>query len=225
MDHPLPTLHHAPWRLSGTVLVPLLNDPTSVLALGDAVNHAPYKAPPRAPVLALKPRNTLAGDGARVVLPAGVSAWTAQASVALVVARTATRLHKNSARAFVAGWTLALDFSVPHASHYRPAAAHKARDGSCVLGPRVVDAAAVPHPQALTWQLSVDGLVVQHVRADAMQRSAEQLLIDITEFMTLHAGDVVLLGAAHGAPQVHAGQRVEVRCEPVGTLGTQVVSS
>ena len=63
-------LDFAPWRLSGVVYGTLLNDPAALAALGEAVNAPPYKAPPRAPVLYLKPRNTLAADGAAVAVPA-----------------------------------------------------------------------------------------------------------------------------------------------------------
>ena len=54
----------APHRLSGVVYGCLLNHRPALAALGDAVNAAPYKAGPKAPVLYVKPRNTLAGDGA-----------------------------------------------------------------------------------------------------------------------------------------------------------------
>ena len=64
----------APWRLSGQVIGVLLNHRPALAALGDAVHAPPYKAPPRAPVLYLKPRNTQVADGARVAVPVGVPA-------------------------------------------------------------------------------------------------------------------------------------------------------
>jgi len=51
-------------RLSGVVVGALLNDPAELRALGDAVHQPPHKAPPVAPVLEVKPRHTLAADGA-----------------------------------------------------------------------------------------------------------------------------------------------------------------
>lgn len=44
----------------GAVYGTLLNDRGALDALGEAMHDAPYKAPPKAPVLYLKPRNTLA---------------------------------------------------------------------------------------------------------------------------------------------------------------------
>ena len=62
----------APYRLSGTVYGVLLNHAPALAALGDAVNAAPYKARPLAPVLYLKPRNTLGAAGSACALPAGI---------------------------------------------------------------------------------------------------------------------------------------------------------
>ena len=47
-----------PYRLSGVVYGALLNHAPQLAALGDAMTQPPYKAAPRAPVLAVKPRNT-----------------------------------------------------------------------------------------------------------------------------------------------------------------------
>ena len=56
----------------GTVYGTLLNHVDALAALGDQVNAAPYQAPPRAPILYIKPRNTLAAHGAPVVVPADI---------------------------------------------------------------------------------------------------------------------------------------------------------
>ncbi|HEY6354991.1 MAG TPA: 2-hydroxyhepta-2,4-diene-1,7-dioate isomerase, partial [Burkholderiaceae bacterium] len=59
----------APYRLSGTVYGVLLNHAPALAALGVQVNEPPYKAPPKAPVLYVKPRNTLAGAGSACEVP------------------------------------------------------------------------------------------------------------------------------------------------------------
>ena len=72
---PLPTVDFdgPPWRLSGVVYGALLNHRPQLAALGDAVHQPPHKAPPQAPVLEVKPRHMLAGDGAVVRVPAGMA--------------------------------------------------------------------------------------------------------------------------------------------------------
>jgi 5-oxopent-3-ene-1,2,5-tricarboxylate decarboxylase / 2-hydroxyhepta-2,4-diene-1,7-dioate isomerase len=217
------TFGFAPYRLSGTVYGVLLNHAPALAALGDAVNAAPYKAPPKAPVLYVKPRNTLAGAGSACALPAGVDALRIGANLGIVIGRTACRLAIHEAQAFVAGYVIVNDLSVPHASFYRPSVRFNALDGSCVVGTPVAHAAA-GNPDALAMRVFVDGELVQ--RADTAQRirPVARLLADITDFMSLSAGDIVLLGTSHGAPTGRAGQRIGIEIDGLGrlehTLGT-----
>ncbi len=212
-----------PWRLSGVVYGTALNDPAALAALGDAVHRAPYKAPPVAPVLYIKPRNTLAANGAQVVVPADAGCFEIGAALAVVIGRTACRVAEADALAHVAGYTLVADLSVPHTSFYRPSVRHKARDGSCLIGPQVVARAALPRSGDLALKVSIDGAVVHIARTSGMQRPMARLLADVTEFMTLHPGDVLMLGVAAGAPHARAGQRFAVECAGIGKLeGTLV---
>jgi 5-oxopent-3-ene-1,2,5-tricarboxylate decarboxylase/2-hydroxyhepta-2,4-diene-1,7-dioate isomerase len=61
----------SPYQLSGTVYGALLNHRSALQMLGDAVNQPPYGAAPGAPVLYIKPRNTLARTGEVVRIPTG----------------------------------------------------------------------------------------------------------------------------------------------------------
>ncbi|MDE2160431.1 MAG: fumarylacetoacetate hydrolase family protein [Burkholderiales bacterium] len=85
---PDPRFEAWPHRLSGTVIAALLNHRPQLAALGDAVHAAPYQAPPRAPVLALRPRHMLAGEGATIEVPAAVEVG---ASLGIVIGRSACR--------------------------------------------------------------------------------------------------------------------------------------
>ena len=79
----------APWCLSGVVYGVLMNDAAALAALGDSVHHAPYKAPPKAPVLYVKPRNTLASAGTHVRVPADAGKFEIGASLGLAAAPAA----------------------------------------------------------------------------------------------------------------------------------------
>ena len=218
-----PLLAFAPWRLSGTVVGPLLNDPTALEALGDAVHAPPYKAPPRAPVLYVKPRNTLAGSGATIDVPADAPGLELGATVGLVVGRTACRVAPGDALRHIAGFVLVVDASVPHASFYRPSVRFKARDWSCVIGAAVAADGSSFAPDAARLRVSIDGKVVQDVTLAGMRRPAAKLIEDVSEFMTLHPGDVLLLGVRHGAPVARAGQRFAVESEGLGRVEGHVV--
>ena len=214
----------APWRLSGVVYGTLMNDGAALAALGDAVHQPPYKAPPRAPVLYIKPRNTLAGSGDEIGVPADAAEFEIGASLALVIGRTACRVSEADAIAHLAGYTLVADLSVPHAAFYRPSIRFKARDGSCLVGPRVLPCAALADPDALALRVSIDGTVVHTASTAGRLRPVAQLLAAVTDFMTLRHGDVLLLGVAAGAPRARAGQRFAVEAAGIGRLEGRLVA-
>lgn len=212
---PIPDIpfERAPWRLSGAVYGVLMNDPAALAALGGAVSLPPYKAPPQAPVLYVKPRNTLGGPGATVAVPADVTAFELGAAIGLVIGRTACAVAEARALSHLAGCTLVADLSVPHDSFYRPSVRFKARDGSCLVGPRV----APVDPDTLALRVSIDGAVVREDRP-RWQRPAARLIADVSEFMTLRPGDILLLGIAAGAPTVRAGQGFAIEAGALGVL-------
>ena len=206
-----------PWRLSGLVLGCLMNDPEALAALGDAVHAAPYKAPPSAPVLYIKPRNTLAAADAAMRLHADVHALEVGATVALVMARSACRVSESQALDHVAGFALLVDISVPHTSFYRPSVRFKALDGSCRIGRVVARNASVAAP-VFEIEVEIDGQHVQRSSTAGFTRQAARLIADVSAFMTLRAGDILMLGVAADAPQARAGQRVRVEAAGLGVI-------
>jgi len=219
-----PCFDTPPYRLSGTVVGALLNDPAQIAALGDVVYRPPHKAPPVAPVLAVRPRHMQAADGDDVTVPAGCEALAVSASLGIVIGRTAKRVANAHALSYVAGYLVAAEIAVPLASHYRPGARSIARDGYCPIGANVVPALAVPEPDALEAQVAVDGVLRQRAGTGGRVRGVARLLADVTDFMTLQPGDVLLLGAAHGAPLVRAGQSVTVTIVGIGALHHRLVA-
>jgi 5-oxopent-3-ene-1,2,5-tricarboxylate decarboxylase/2-hydroxyhepta-2,4-diene-1,7-dioate isomerase len=217
-------LDFAPYRLSGVVVGALLNHAPQLVALGDAVHGPPYKAAPVAPVLAIKPRNTLAGDGDAIVVPDGVAALELGASLGIVIGRTACRVPRASALEFIAGYTIVNDVSIPVPSHYRPSVRFKARDGFCPIGPQAVPAARIDNPDALAVRVLVDDELVHRTTTGDRIRGVAQLIADVTEFMTLQPGDLLMPGAAAGAPRARAGQRVAIEIHALGTLRNQLVA-
>jgi 5-oxopent-3-ene-1,2,5-tricarboxylate decarboxylase/2-hydroxyhepta-2,4-diene-1,7-dioate isomerase len=189
----------------GAVYGTLLNDRAALDALGDAMHAAPYKAPPNAPILYLKPRNTFAGHRAKVVVPDDALGVEVGASLGIVIGRTATRVEANRAADYIAGYTLIADLSVPHASVYRPSVRFRARDGFCVIGPAVVAARHVETPDDLGIAVSLNGGEPFTASTSSSVRTVAQLLADVTDFMTLSAGDVLTLGVRHGSPVAHIG--------------------
>jgi len=214
-----------PWRLSGVVYGTLLNHAPALAALGDAVNAAPYKAPPRAPVLFVKPSNTLVAAGQAVAAPGDGDAWQVGVSLGIVIGRTACRVTEAVANNVIAGYTMVVDFSVPHESFYRPSVRFKARDASCYIGPRVVAAGDVASPDNLAITVSINGQIAQQTSTANMQRPVARLLADVTDFMTLAPGDVLMHGVPLGAPLARAGHRLSAEIAGIGRYETAIAAS
>ena len=219
----------APFRLSGTVYGTLLNHRSALAAVAQEMVRPPYNAPPRAPVLYVKPRNTLARCGDPVEVPAAASgpaqakwkwarAWESSSDAPPATCPEAAALD------YVAGYLIVSDVSIPHPNYYRPSIRYKARDGFCPLGPRVAARAEIADPNALTIRTYIDGALMQTMSTADSIRSVARLLSDVSEFMTLAPGDVLAAGAAAPAPRARAGQSRPIEAGALGTLTNPFVA-
>ncbi len=211
--------------ITGTVYGTLLNFKGALAALGDSVNAAPYQAPPAGPILYIKPANTLAAHGSDVALPPGQDTLEIGAALGIVIGRRATRIDAARAADYIAGYTVVSDVSVPHASYYRPAVRHKCRDGYCPIGPWVTAREQAGNPDTLMMVVRINGEERQRNHTGNLLRPVAQLLADVTAFMSLEAGDVLLAGVPEGAPLARAGDTVEIEIEGVGCLRHRVVAA
>jgi len=200
-------------QVSATVYGVILNDAASVQKIG-SLAEAPYKGAPKAPALYIKPANTRAACGAAVNLPGDAKTVEVAATIGLVMGRAAGRLTVENALDAVAGIVLAADLSLPHASYYRPAIREKCFDGSLPLSSvkPLVDLGQ------LVLNTEIDGKLVESRSLAGLIRQPAQLLADVTEFMSLRQGDVLLVGVSYQAPQAAAGSQVKISAEGVGSL-------
>ena len=200
-------------QVSGTVYGVILNDAASVQKIG-SLAEAPYKGAPKAPALYIKPANTRAACGAAVNLPGDAKTVEVAATIGLVMGRAAGRLTAENALDAVAGIVLAADLSLPHASYYRPAIREKCFDGSLPLSSvkPLVDLGQ------LVLNTEIDGKVVESRSLAGLIRQPAQLLADVTEFMSLRQGDVLLVGVSYQAPQAVAGSKITLSADGVGSL-------
>ena len=214
----------APFRLSGVVYGALLNHVPAIAAMDEAAHQPPYNAPAVAPVLYVKPRNTLAGHGDAIVVPQDAPELEIGACLGIVIGRTACRVREDQALDHVAGYTVVGDISVPHAVFYRPSIRFKARDGFCPIGPSVVPRHQIADPDALAVRVHVDSALVHRTTTGERRRPVARLLAEVSAFMTLSPGDLLLLGASTGAPRVRAGQRVRIEIDGLGSLDNHFIA-
>lgn len=202
------------WIPEGTVYGTLLNFRAEVEALAPQMNQPPYKAPPNAPVLYVKTANAWSAHGATIAVPARVPEVETGATIAMVMGAAGT----------VAGYVLMNDLSVPHASFFRPPVKFKCLDGFLGIGERLVPASEAGDPSGFMLEVRINGELKQAVHFNHLVRDADRLLADVGEFMTLHPGDVLMLGCDAGRPLGKVGDRIDITAPGLGTLSNTLVA-
>jgi 5-oxopent-3-ene-1,2,5-tricarboxylate decarboxylase / 2-hydroxyhepta-2,4-diene-1,7-dioate isomerase len=197
-----------------TVYGTLLNFRSELETLGAQVNEPPYGAPPKAPVLYIKPANTWSRNGAAIALPARVAQVEVGATIAMLM----------KAPGEVAGYVLMNDLSIPHTSYFRPPVKFKCLDGFLGVGDTLLPAAADVDPSRFRLEVRINGELKQSMNFSQLVRPAAQLLADVGEFMTLAAGDVLMLGVDAGRPLARVGDRIEISADGLGSLSNTLVA-
>jgi 5-oxopent-3-ene-1,2,5-tricarboxylate decarboxylase/2-hydroxyhepta-2,4-diene-1,7-dioate isomerase len=198
-------MNATPWVPAGTVYGTLLNFRREHTLWAPRMSDAPYKAPPKAPVLYIKTANTFTPAGQAIALPAGQPVQVS-ASLGLV-----------SGDDGMLGAVLFNDVAIAHESYYRPPIKTRCVDGFLGVGPECVPLARLGGLAGLAdlqIELHINGVHQQTTALAEMLRDAATLLADVNEFMTLRPGDVLMLGTdclVDGTrPLVHAGDTVEI---------------
>ena len=184
--------------ISGSVYGVALNDRREREIRADTFEASPYVKGPQAPILYIKPRTCLALGGATVSIPPDLDTLVAAPTVAL--------LFGNRPGVPVAA-ALAIDVSEASDSYYRPAIRQKSRDGFLPMG----EFAALP---LLTDQdeiaTSIGNEQVHCWRLGRLHLDPRMLIAELSTFMTLADGDVLLIGLPGDAPRIVAGQSIRV---------------
>ena len=182
------------------------------------MNEAPYRAAPKQPVLYIKPANTWSGNGASISVPAGAPQLEIGATIAMVM----------KAPGEVRGYRLMNDLSLPHASFFRPPVRFKCLDGFLGIGDTLLPAGPDVDPSTFVLEVRINGELKQTVRFSELLRDARKLLDDVSGFMTLGAGDALMLGCdvlnEGGRPLAKVGDVIEISSTGLGTLTNTLVA-
>ncbi|AAG19447.1 2-hydroxyhepta-2,4-diene-1,7-dioate isomerase [Halobacterium salinarum NRC-1] len=209
-------------RASVDVLPPC--DPSKVVCVGrNYAAHADERDAdvPDRPLLFLKPPTAVAGHGDATPLPPNTRVEH-EAELAVVIGTQARNLDAGAAMAAVEGYTVANDVSNrTDQDREQNWVRGKAFDGSCPLGPVVATPDEVPDDA--TVALDVNGERRQSGSISQFVFDVPTLLAEITAFVTLQPGDVVLTGTPPGVGELTDGDRVAASVEGVGTLEHTVV--
>ena len=206
-----------PFFPTRTVVGALLEFQGAWQALEPVMAQPPHLRPPVHPVLYIKPANTWARHGDTVLLPPDVAEVEVGATLGISFARAASRVNAAQALSHVAGYCIVNDVTVPHQSLLRPPMRQKCRDGFCPIGPWV-SADELRDPGALEIRSYINGELRQRSHTADLRRSVAQLIADVSEFMTLAPGDLLLIGVAEQPARARAGDTMAVEIDGIGRL-------
>ncbi|MPY49484.1 fumarylacetoacetate hydrolase family protein [Streptomyces acidicola] len=222
------------FELSGTkvplskvrLLPPVL--PNKVVAFGrNYAEHAKElgNEVPDAPFAFFKPSTAVTGPGDEIQYPPFSSELHHEAELAVVIGRMCREVPRERVQDVIFGYTCANDVTARDVQkREKQWARAKGFDTSCPLGPWVetdLDLTAIS--DGLTIQCTVNGGQRQLGRTSEMIHPIEDLIVNITEAMTLLPGDVILTGTPAGVGPLSVGDEVAVTIEGIGTLTNKVV--
>ncbi len=189
---------------------------------------------PQTPILFLKPTSSLAGPNDAIVLPPGSTSTDWEVELGVVIGTRAKNVAVADALAHVAGYCLAHDVSERHdqlqlGSQWTKGKSH---DGFCPVGPWLVTADEVADVQALPMWCDVNGRRMQASSTQQMIFGVAQCIADISRYMTLMPGDLLITGTPAGVglgqkPPLYlkAGDRVTLGIESLGSQAQQVLAA
>lgn len=209
--------------VSGQIFGVLFNYRGAYEKFSDQMTKPPYLEPPKAPILYIKPINTINNYNGSIPLPNEVSSLEVGATLGVVIGRTATKVKVEEAFHYIKGYTVVNDITISHASYYRPAIKERARDGFCPIGPWIIAKEEIENPNSLALRIYVNDQLVQSHHTKNFVRPIEQLIATITEFMTLYPGDLLLTGVPENAPRVSLFDRVRIEIEQVGMVENIII--
>lgn len=179
-------------------------------------NEKPYVNEPKKPVLFIKTPNTRNQSGNPVVKQKD-DILQAGPALGIVIGESTSRVSENDALAHVAGFVTVNELSLPEDSYYRPAIKAKCQDGFCVLGTPVA-ADAVTDLNNLTLRVYVNGELKQEGTTANWIRTPAQIIEEISEYMPLNEGDIILTGTPYGRVDLQAGDEVRVEIDQLGSV-------
>ncbi len=215
-------------------LGPPVARPSKIIAVG--ANYADHAKEfghdiPAEPILFSKATSSLNGPFDPIRLPAGARVVDSEAELAVVIGKTARRVCRQDALAYVAGYTIVNDVTervVQKAGGqwFRG----KGFDSFCPMGPFLVTPDEMPDMARLSVWQRLNGALLQNGHTGDMMFDVSFLIEYISAGMTLLPGDVITTGTPPGIgsardPQVlmAAGDRVEIGVDGLGSQSSPVI--
>ncbi|MDP1668393.1 fumarylacetoacetate hydrolase family protein [Phaeovulum sp.] len=190
-------------------------------------------AVPPEPVIFMKATSAICGPNDPVIIPRGSEKTDWEVELAVIIGTKAKYVTEAEAMSHVAGFAVTNDvseraFQIERAGQWTKG---KSCDNFGQLGPWLVTRDAVADPQDLAMWLKVSGQTMQSGSTRTMVYGVAHLVSYLSQFMTLHPGDVISTGTPPGVglgqkpPRyLKAGDVIELGIEGLGQQRQEVIA-
>ncbi|NZD65006.1 fumarylacetoacetate hydrolase family protein [Rhizobium sp. WYCCWR 11290] len=181
---------------------------------------------PPEPIIFMKATSAIVGPNDNVVIPRGSEKTDWEVELGVVIGKTAKYVTEAEALDYVAGYCVSNDVSERAFQTERSGQWTKGKscDTFGPIGPWLVTKDEIPQPQNLGMWLTVNGQKMQNGSSKTMVYGVAFLVSYLSQFMSLHPGDVISTGTPPGVGMglkppryLKAGDVVELGIEGLGT--------
>ncbi|MBY3178453.1 fumarylacetoacetate hydrolase family protein [Rhizobium leguminosarum] len=181
---------------------------------------------PPEPIIFMKATSAIVGPNDNVIIPRGSEKTDWEVELGVVIGKTAKYVTEAEALDYVAGYCVSNDVSERAFQTERSGQWTKGKscDTFGPIGPWLVTKDEIPQPQNLGMWLTVNGQKMQNGSSKTMVYGVAFLVSYLSQFMSLHPGDVISTGTPPGVGMglkppryLKAGDVVELGIEGLGT--------
>lgn len=181
---------------------------------------------PPEPIIFMKATSAIVGPNDDVIIPRGSEKTDWEVELGVVIGKTAKYVTEAEALDYVAGYCVSNDVSERAFQTERSGQWTKGKscDTFGPIGPWLVTKDEIPQPQNLGMWLTVNGQKMQNGSSKTMVYGVAFLVSYLSQFMSLHPGDVISTGTPPGVGMglkppryLKAGDVVELGIEGLGT--------
>ena len=207
-----------------------------IVAIGfNYVNHAAEMEVqlPTEPLTFMKATSALSGPFDNVIQPRSGHKLDYEAELVVVIGKKASYINKEESLDYIAGYTTGNDVSERSFQRERGGQFTKGKsaDTFAPVGPYLVSRDQVPDIQNLSVWSEVNGEMRQQGNTADMVFGVREILSHLSQFMTLHPGDLIFTGTPAGVGDgmdppsyLEPGDVVRIGIEGIGEQ-RQVISS
>ncbi|MBX9455180.1 MAG: fumarylacetoacetate hydrolase family protein [Rhizobium sp.] len=181
---------------------------------------------PPEPIIFMKATSAIVGPNDDILIPRGSEKTDWEVELAVVIGKTAKYVSEDEAMDYVAGYAVCDDVSERAFQNERSGQWTKGKscDTFGPIGPWLVTRDEIADPQNLKMWLTVNGETMQNGTSATMVYGVKYLVSYLSQFMSLHPGDVISTGTPPGVglgmkpPRfLKDGDVVELGIEGLGT--------